>query len=54
MAAVTAHLNPFSTASAFQQRPEGGAHWSGITGHTKIGPFEVIVGPGRIPLPVEI
>ncbi len=54
MPAKAAHLNPFSTASVFQQRPEGRDHGSGITGHTEIGPFEVIVGPGRTPLRVEI
>jgi hypothetical protein len=54
MAAEAAHLNPFSTASAFQQRPKGGDHGSGITGHTEIGSFEVIVGPRRIPLRVEV
>jgi hypothetical protein len=54
MAAKTAHLNPFFTASAFEQRPEGGGQLSGITGHAEIGPFEVIVGPGRIPLRIEI
>jgi hypothetical protein len=54
MASETTQLNPVSTASAFQQRSQGGHHWRSITGHAEIGPVEVLVGPRRIPLRVEI
>ena len=37
-----------------QQHAQGGHHWSSITGHAEIGPVEVIMGPRRIPLRVEI
>ena len=54
MASETAQLNSLSSASAFQQRSQGGHHWSSIAGHAEIGPVEVIVGPRRIPLRVQI
>ena len=50
----TTQLNPFSTPGAFSQRSQGGHHWSRITGHAEIGPVEVMVGPRRIPVRVEI
>ena len=37
-----------------QQRSQGGHHGSNIAGHAEIGPVEVIVGPRRFPLRVEI
>ncbi len=54
VASETTQLNLLSTASAFEQRSQGGNYWSGITGHAEIGPIEVIVGPRWIPLRVEI
>ena len=54
MASETTQLNSLSIASAFQQRAQGGHHWSSITGHAEIGPVEVIVGPRRIPLGIQI
>jgi hypothetical protein len=54
MASETTQLNSVSTASAFEQRSQGGHHWSRTTGHAEIGPVEVIVGPRRIPPRVEI
>jgi hypothetical protein len=50
----TAQLNSTSTASAFQQRSQGGYEGGRIIGHSEIRPVDVIVGPGRIPLRVEI
>ena len=54
MASETTQLNSVSTTSALQQGSKGGHHWNRITGHTEIGPVEVIVRPRRIPLWVEI
>jgi hypothetical protein len=54
VASETTQLNSVSTASAFQQRSQGGHRFSRITGHAEIGPVEVIVGPRRIPPRVEI
>ena len=49
---------PNSTRSppraAFQQRSQGSDDWGGIIGHSEVGPVDVIVGPRRIPLRVEI
>ena len=54
MASETTQLNSLPGASAFQQRSQGGHHGSNIAGHAEIGPVEVIVGPRRFPLRVEI
>ena len=54
MASKATQLNSVAAPSAFQQRPQGGHHGRRVTGHAEIGPVEVIVGPRRIPLRVEI
>ena len=54
MASKATQLHSVSAAGAFQQRPKGGHHGRRVTGHAEIGPVEVIVGPRRIPLRVEI
>ncbi len=54
MASKATQLNSVAAPSAFQQRPQGGPQGRRVTGHAEIGPVEVIVGPRRIPLRVEI
>ena len=54
MASETTQLHSVSTATALQQRSQGRHHWNRFTRHAEIGPVEVIVGPRRIPLWVEI
>ena len=54
MASETTQLNSVSTTSAFEQQSQGRHHRNRIAGYAEIGPVEVIVGPRRIPLWVEI
>ena len=54
MTSETSQLDSLSSAGAFEQGSQGGHHESSISRHAEIGPDEVIVGPRRIPLWVEV
>lgn len=52
--AQAANFDSVLLTSSLEQRFQGGRHRGGVTRHTEIWPIEVIVGPWRIPLRVQV